>query len=88
MPHTHLRGKDFTYTAVYPDGSKESLLSVSAYDFARQSVYRHTKQKAMRRRTRIDYPAHFDNSAENPVNSDPSQTLTCGNQDYNQILIG
>jgi hypothetical protein len=33
MPHMHLRGKDFTYTAVYPDGRSEVALSVPKYDF-------------------------------------------------------
>ena len=33
MPHMHVRGKDFTYTAVYPDGRSEVILSVPKYDF-------------------------------------------------------
>src|SRR5205807_516640 len=36
MPHMHLRGKDFKYTATYPDGTTEVLLSVPAYDFGWQ----------------------------------------------------
>src|SRR5262249_4311912 len=27
MPHMHFRGRDFTYTAVYPDGRSEVVLS-------------------------------------------------------------
>ncbi len=38
-PHMHLRGKDFKYTATFPDGRTEVLLSVPAYDFGWQSVY-------------------------------------------------
>ncbi len=33
MPHMHLRGKDFTYEAVYPDGKTEMLLSVPQVQF-------------------------------------------------------
>jgi peroxiredoxin len=33
LPHMHLRGKDFKYEVVYPDGKKETLLSVPRYDF-------------------------------------------------------
>src|SRR4029434_2742505 len=31
MPHMHLRGKDFVYKAVFPDGSSKILLSVPRY---------------------------------------------------------
>jgi peroxiredoxin len=88
MPHMHLRGKDFVYTAVYPDGSKEILLSVPAYDFAWQSVYRLAAPKAMPRGTRIDCLAHFDNSADNPANPDPSQTVTWGDQSWEEMMTG
>ncbi len=32
-PHMHMRGKDMTYTAKYPDGRVETLLSVPKYRF-------------------------------------------------------
>jgi len=40
MPHMHLRGKDFEYTLVYPDGRREILLQVPKYDFNWQLSYR------------------------------------------------
>ncbi len=40
LPHMHLRGKDFRYEVVYPDGRRETLLSVPRYDFSWQSNYR------------------------------------------------
>ncbi len=39
----HLRGKDFVYKAVYPDGKTATLLSVPKYDFNWQSNYRLAK---------------------------------------------
>ena len=33
MPHMHLRGKDFKYTIVYPDGREDVLLDVPKYDW-------------------------------------------------------
>ncbi len=39
MPHMHLRGKDFEYEAVYPDGETEILLTVPRYDFNWQLHY-------------------------------------------------
>ena len=38
-PHMHVRGKDMTYTAVYPDGTSEVLLRVPKYDFNWQPLY-------------------------------------------------
>ena len=45
IPHMHLRGKDFQYTATYPDGRSEILLSVPRYDFSWQSTYRFAEPK-------------------------------------------
>ena len=66
MPHMHLRGKDFLYSATYPDGREEILLSVPAFDFNWQSYYRLAEPLKMPRGTRIDCVAHYDNSEENP----------------------
>ena len=38
-PHMHVRGKDMTYTAFYPDGTSEVLLSVPHHDFNWQITY-------------------------------------------------
>ena len=32
--------------------------------------------------------AHFDNSADNPVNPDPSQTVRWGEQTSDEMMIG
>ncbi len=39
FPHMHLRGKDFQYVAVLPDGTRKTLLSVPRYDFNWQTSY-------------------------------------------------
>ena len=88
MPHMHLRGKDFRYTATYPDGRTEVLLSVPAYDFGWQSVYRLSDPKPMPLGTRIDCVAHFDNSSANPANPDPSVTVRWGEQTFDEMMIG
>jgi peroxiredoxin/mono/diheme cytochrome c family protein len=88
MPHMHLRGKDFKYTATYPDGTTEVLLSVPAYDFGWQSMYRLTEPKALPKGTRIDCEAHFDNSAGNPNNPDPSKLVRWGEQTFEEMMIG
>ncbi len=88
MPHMHLRGKSFRYTATYPDGSSEVLLSVPAYDFGWQSVYMLTEPKAMPKGTRIDCQGHFDNSAANPANPDPTKAVSFGEQTWEEMMIG
>src|SRR5262249_26339762 len=88
MPHMHLRGKDFTYWAIYPDGHSEVLLSVPSYDFAWQAVYRLAEPKVLPRGTRIECLAHFDNSADNPANPDPSQSVKWGEQSWEEMMIG
>ncbi|MFO0909661.1 MAG: redoxin domain-containing protein [Isosphaeraceae bacterium] len=88
MPHMHLRGKSFQYEATYPDGRKEMLLSVPAYDFGWQSYYTLTAPKAMPRGTRIDCLAHFDNSANNPYNPNPKKTVRWGDQTSDEMMIG
>jgi peroxiredoxin len=88
MPHMHLRGKDFTYVAVFPDGRKETLLSVPRYDFNWQSSYRLKTPLRLPAGTRIECTAHFDNSADNPNNPDPNKRVMWGDQTWEEMMIG
>ncbi len=88
MPHMHLRGKSFQYKATYPDGRSETLLSVPAYDFGWQSIYVLSEPKLMPKGTRIDCTAHFDNSAANLNNPDPTKTVSWGDQTFEEMMIG
>jgi len=88
MPHMHLRGKDFLYEAVYPDGKKEILLSVPRYNFNWQSIYRLEKPKPVPKGTKIQCLAHFDNSAKNLNNPDPTKKVFWGDQTWEEMMIG
>jgi peroxiredoxin len=88
MPHMHLRGKSFTYTALYPDGRIEILLSVPNYDFNWQNVYRLAEPKHIPKGTTVLCEAHYDNSAANLANPDPTQTVAWGEQTWDEMLIG
>ena len=88
MPHMHLRGKDFLYRALYPDGKKEILLSVPGYDFNWQHRYRFTKPFRVPAGTKIECIAHFDNSTDNPANPDPKKTVRWGAQTWEEMMIG
>jgi peroxiredoxin len=88
MPHMHVRGKDFLYRARYPDGKTETLLSVPRFDFNWQSVYRPATPLRMPKGTRIECVAHFDNSANNPNNPDPTRAVLWGDQTWEEMMIG
>jgi len=87
-PHMHLRGKDFKYTATFPDGRAEVLLSVPAYDFGWQSVYLLDQPLALPKGTRIDCVAHFDNSIGNPNNPDSTKEVRWGEQSFEEMMMG
>lgn len=88
MPHMHLRGKDFEYTAVYPTGESSILLSVPRYDFNWQLVYMFAKPVVLPKGTKIECKAHFDNSANNPANPDPTKVVKWGDQSWEEMMIG
>jgi peroxiredoxin len=88
MPHMHLRGKDFLFEAVYPDGKTETLLWVPKYHFGWQSVYRLADPKPLPKGTRIHCVAHFDNSAKNLNNPDPTSSVFWGDQTWEEMMIG
>ena len=88
MPHMHLRGKDFEYKAVFPDGTSKILLSVPRYDFSWQTYYVLKDPIAVPKGTRIECVAHFDNSTNNKYNPDPTKAVRWGDQTWEEMMIG
>jgi hypothetical protein len=88
MPHMHLRGKDFQYTIVYPDGREDVILNVPKYDFNWQLQYELKKPLALPEGTRIDCIAHFDNSPNNKFNPDPAKEVRWGDQTFEEMMMG
>jgi hypothetical protein len=88
MPHMHLRGKAFRYTAIFPDGKEEILLDVPHYDFNWQNSYEFVEPKLMPKGSRIRCEAWFDNSEENLANPDPTATVRWGDQTWEEMMIG
>lgn len=87
-PHMHYRGKDMKYTAFLPDGEQRELLSVSRYDFNWQTGYEFVEPVALPAGTRIEVTAHWDNSADNPFNPDPTVDVGWGAESTDEMLIG
>jgi mono/diheme cytochrome c family protein len=88
LPHMHYRGKSFTYTAKYPDGHSETLMSTSNYDFNWQTNYTFKEPVFVPKGTRIDCIAEWDNSANNPKNPDPTKSVRFGPESTNEMMIG
>jgi hypothetical protein len=87
--HMHLRGKDITFKAKYPDGSDQELLLVPNYSFDWQQPYRWPAPgKKLPKGTRVECVAHYDNSAFNPFNPDPSATVRDGPQTSDEMMDG
>jgi hypothetical protein len=86
QPHMHVRGKDMTAVVRYPDGRVEMLITVPRYDFNWQIVYYLAKPIALPMGTRVEVTAHWDNSANNRANPDPTKTVRWGNQSWDEML--
>ena len=88
MPHMHLRGVSASYTATYPDGRTETLLSVPDYDFNWQSVYRFKEPLKVPKGTKLTWVGRWDNSADNPRNPDPTKEVRWGLQTWDEMQNG
>ena len=88
FPHMHLRGKQFEYNLIDPSGRiLETLLRVH-YDFHWQLSYRLLAPRFLKAGTELQAVAWFDNSTHNPHNPDPTQSVTWGDQTYDEMMVG
>jgi mono/diheme cytochrome c family protein len=85
FPHTHLRGKQWSYTLVYPDGRSEAVLSVPKYDFNWQTYYIFARPLAVPKGARLEATAIYDNSAANRANPDPTKEVHWGEQTWEEM---
>ena len=87
-PHMHYRGTDMTYTAVYPDGKREPLLSVPNYDFNWQRPYFLAEPRELPAGSHIEVSGTYDNSDQNRHNPNPDQWVRFGPQTTDEMFIG
>ena len=87
-PHMHVRGKDMTYTAIYPDGRRESAAprAEKSLRLAAGLLPRGAEDAA--EGTNLLVTAHFDNSSANKDNPDPSATVRYGDQTWDEMMAG
>lgn len=77
--HMHGRGRDVTLATQSAGAGPETLLTVPAYDYRAQETYWwRPGLRSFPAGTALRALAHFDNSAWNPANPDPSRAVRCG----------
>ena len=86
--HMHFRGKDMKFSAEFPDGNVQNLLSVPNYSYAWQPTYALEDPVYLPAGTKVHVTGAFDNSEHNPANPDPSKELTFGLQSWDEMFIG
>jgi hypothetical protein len=74
-PHAHHRGKDFTYTVVYPDGREQTVLSVPRFDHRWQMSYELETPLHLPAGSKLVVTAHYDNSSMNMHNPAPDKPV-------------
>jgi hypothetical protein len=84
--HAHYLGRRMTMGATPPGGSRQTLLSISNWDFAWQDRYFFEQLASLPAGTRLDVEIEWDNSADNPANpSDPPVRVTWGEQSRDEM---
>ncbi|MBL8186446.1 MAG: thiol-disulfide isomerase [Acidobacteria bacterium] len=87
-PHMHMRGKDFKYTLVYPDGKSKVLLWIPRWDFGWQLTYVFKEEVFAPKGSKLVCVAHYDNSINNKFNPDPTKDVRWGDQTWEEMMIG
>ena len=86
-PHMHMRGKEMSMEAIYPDGRREMLGKVSDYRHIWQLSYQFEEdaKPLLPAGTTLLLTSVFDNSAENPLNPDPTQWVVFGRRGVDEM---
>jgi len=84
QPHMHLRGKDYELRLISPAGVSETVFK-GKFDFAWQLGYDFAKPIPLPAGTRVVGISHFDNSANNRFNPDPSKEVRWGDQNWEEM---
>ena len=90
MPHMHWLGKDFTFTAVLPDGkTRIPLIKIDHWNFNWQGTYAFKEPIRVPKGSWFEVEAHFDNSDKNPANQNkPPKIVRWGEGTNDEMCIG
>jgi len=78
MPVMNLRGKDVSYVAIFPDGTRKPLLSIPQWDPMWKYRYQRKSPLDAPKGTIVEAIAHFDNSEANIRNPNPQADVPSG----------
>ena len=84
QPHMHLRGKDFELRLVDPNSESTTVLK-GDWNFEWQVGYQYKEPIALPKGTKLRLISHFDNSAANRNNPDPTKKVVWGPQNWNEM---
>jgi mono/diheme cytochrome c family protein len=87
FPHMHLRGKEFEYNLVAPNGAVTPLLRVR-YNFHWQRSYVLATPLPLKAGAELQAVGWYDNSAGNPHNPDPTVAVHWGDQTSDEMMVG
>lgn len=87
-PHMHFRGKDARFEIQRPGQQAETLLFVPKYDFNWQLKYQLQDPIFVPKGTRLIITFHYDNSANNRSNPDPSRNIRWGEPSAEEMMSG
>jgi peroxiredoxin len=87
-PHMNRRGAWFEFEALYPDGTREVLLSVPTFDWRWPGTYRLATPRRIPAGTWLLESAGYDNSARNPFNPAPGRRVAGGDGPEDETLSG
>ena len=87
QPHMHMRGKAMTMEAVYPDGKREVLSSVTNYqwNWHNNYIYADSVAPLLPKGTTLVFTAWHDNTKDNPNNPDPEQWIGWGDRTVDEM---
>ena len=88
VAHMHFRGKDMRFELERPGGHRETVLFIPNYSFAWQQIYELAQPLPVQKGTRLIITAHFDNSANNKWNPDPTKTIRWGEPSTAEMMDG
>jgi mono/diheme cytochrome c family protein len=84
QPHMHVRGKDFEVRLFFPSGESKTIFK-ARWDFNWQQGVELDKPIPLPAGTRIVGIAHFNNSADNKSNPDPTKVVLWGPQNWDEM---
>jgi hypothetical protein len=87
LPHTHVRGKRWTYEVIFPDGRTQTILNVPRYDFDWQTDYEFKTPVKLPKGSKLHAVAWYDNSTSNKSNPDPTKDVWWGDQTYEEMMF-